>query len=152
MAPGIPTDLMRAVRPTWRNPAENQFRIAPYRRIHPTAPPRSGAPIAGQSCSRLPARYRSSTEIPKLRNSREIGGARNRVPVNPRNSILPQRAPCGQYGKIRQKIHPGLSHAAAFAQPRRSNPAPSLPDSPVPDHLRGTDRAQKYQIHAIQEK
>ena len=157
------------------------------------APLQSGALIAGQPCSRPPARYRSSTEIPNPCNPREIGGratecqqipgipfypnarradstgksgrksipdcpmpprshnrtapirrphcwtvlfptacavpiehrntkttqfqrnrgARNRVPVNPRSSILPQRAPCGQYGKIRQKIHPGLSTPGA---------------------------------------
>lgn len=57
----------------------------------------------------VPIEHRNTKSMQSKRNR----GARNRVPVNPRNSILPQRAPCGQYGKIRQKIHPGLSTPGA---------------------------------------
>ena len=47
------------------------------------------------------------------------------MPVNPRSSILPQRAPCGQYGKIRQKIHPGLSTPGAHHC--HTSPPPTVP-------------------------
>ena len=95
----------------------------------------SGALIAGQSCSRPPARYRSSTEIPKLRNSREIGGRATEYRSIPGIPFYPNARRADSTGKSGRK---------------------SIPDCPPPvhtiaihPHLRPC--ASKYQIHEIPE-
>ena len=70
------------------------------------APLQSGALIAGQSCSRLPARYRSSTEIPNPCNPREIGGRATEYRSIPGVPFYPNARRADSTGKSGRKSIP----------------------------------------------